>query len=827
MNMTQRIWLTASLTLIIILVTGPASSAWLAHEDAANNINIRVWANEGTDKVTKEELRAFQLPSGATNNLAWDGETIKVFGAKNEVISFSVIVENNSSDLNGVAVEFDRLTSSGFTLETTNHSTEAMFDWRERPIEVFVVDYLRILGLSVGGYDQYDERHMPTALQRPHTPPPAGLAAQGIGVWEDRPNHNRSYPDIAIPHELVTEVSVDAANSQQFWVDVYLPKETPEGILNGTVKLNIAQSTVLEIPVQVEVLPFTLPDERHSKTMLYTEARNLKERYFTGVDQALAPEDEQAFRDMVNRHYALAWRHGISMVDNNQLLPESSGRPDQPNIDWQTRLAGEAYTEANGYVGPGQNMAHDVFSIGSYGIWSFWWNLRGYHPLDFDYDPTLPIADFRSAIEENTDQWETWFQTNSPETSRFLYVEDEPFSGPFNGRTVDTFAFAETVAAFVAQNPGPGSTLDTFTTANPVIHGSTLASHTILGAQIDAAPTDAWELELSLNPQRKLIMYNGRRPASGTFMIDDEGSSLREIPWGQYKQGVDRWFYWNSTYYNNRAGGAPSRDLSEVGPDGGEDFRLGSRTNVFKSAHTFGGHSSFNPVIGEAGFNYANGDGVLFYPGTDLVFPDQSYGLNGPIASLRLKHWRRGIQDIQYVALAMAQDPIATQQLVNETVPLALWEIGVEDPNDPTFVHRPPSWSTDPDDWETTRRQLATIIANDGCPDDEIDDSDGDGICTGSTFNAPMVGASDNCTTFANSDQLDSDNDGFGNRCDADLNNDCFVDFIDFALFRFQFFTSGPTADFTGDGFVDFIDFALFRSLFFQPPGPGATECEI
>ena len=37
----------------------------------------------------------------------------------------------------------------------------------------------------------------------------------------------------------------------------------------------------------------------------------------------------------------------------------------------------------------------------------------------------------------------------------------------------------------------------------------------------------------------------------------------------------------------------------------------------------------------------------------------------------------------------------------------------------------------------------------------------------------------DNCTGVANANQLDSDDDLFGNVCDADLNNDLFVDFGD------------------------------------------------
>ena len=132
---------------------------------------------------------------------------------------------------------------------------------------------------------------------------------------------------------------------------------------------------------------------------------------------------------------------------------------------------------------------------------------------------------------------------------------------------------------------------------------------------------------------------------------------------------------------------------------------------LFKSAHTFGSHNFFDPVIGEGGgFNYSNGDGLLFYPGTDMVFPAESRGLEGPIASLRLKHWRRGIQDVKYIQLAEQIDGVATQAIIDEMVPEVMWEVGVADLNDPTFVHKPPSWSFDPDVWENARAKLANII---------------------------------------------------------------------------------------------------------------------
>jgi hypothetical protein len=39
-----------------------------------------------------------------------------------------------------------------------------------------------------------------------------------------------------------------------------------------------------------------------------------------------------------------------------------------------------------------------------------------------------------------------------------------------------------------------------------------------------------------------------------------------------------------------------------------------------------------------------------------------------------------------------------------------MWENGVSDPADPTWVMAPISWSCNPDVWEATRTQLADII---------------------------------------------------------------------------------------------------------------------
>jgi subtilisin-like proprotein convertase family protein len=91
-----------------------------------------------------------------------------------------------------------------------------------------------------------------------------------------------------------------------------------------------------------------------------------------------------------------------------------------------------------------------------------------------------------------------------------------------------------------------------------------------------------------------------------------------------------------------------------------------------------------------------------------------------------------------------------------------------------------------------------------------IEDTDGDGV-------ADDV---DNCTLTVNPDQRDTNGDGFGNACDADLNDDCVVNFVDLGLLRSVFFTADADADFNGDGTVNFVDLGLMRLSFFGPPGP-------
>ncbi|MFK7888717.1 MAG: hypothetical protein AB8G16_17810 [Gammaproteobacteria bacterium] len=77
----------------------------------------------------------------------------------------------------------------------------------------------------------------------------------------------------------------------------------------------------------------------------------------------------------------------------------------------------------------------------------------------------------------------------------------------------------------------------------------------------------------------------------------------------------------------------------------------------------------------------------------------------------------------------------------------------------------------------------------------------------------------DVCPAQSDSNQRDTDRDGFGNRCDADLNNDLAVNTVDLGLLRQRFFGNDPDADLNGDGVVNIIDLGVVRTLFGIAPG--------
>ena len=725
--------------IITLLIVSCFPSTIFSSLGATSDPDLVVWANDGGDKVTQDELRASMDPSSVLNSV-WDGAEISLFGARNEVVAFNLVIEAPGSDVEDVEVIFNRLDGpDGASITSRTASGEDVGNFVGRNIELFYVRYLKIEGISTdlafAGFN-YDQRHLPERFQLPYNGYDVDDLGpyEGIGTWEDRPDHDKYYPEIAVPIELESPFTISNETSQSIWGDIYIPKTSPAGDYTGTITILVNGETVHEVPITLRVRDFMLPDIPTAKTMIFIGHEDINYRYLGNFWPGVYEWDYEYTEDMLrsievtNLYHQLAHRHKFSLIEVNEY-DESLETPIdvlmRPRMPW---LSGTLFTPEEGYEGVGMGVGNNVYSIFTYG--SFLWE-RG----------------TEEDMWGNTTAWVNWFESQDfgTPTEYFLYLIDESGDYPQT----------EKWAQWMNSNPGPGKDLMSMATISlpdAVEHVPSLDIPTTAGI---FGLTSRWEEAYETHrakPDTKFFMYNGQRPATGTLATDDDGVSPRVIAWTQYKMDIDRWFYWAATYYYNYQGGM-------------------GHTNVFQTAQVYGSYDRDDDQLGKTGWNYFNGDGVLMYPGTDTRFTEDSYGVSVPFASLRLKHWRRGVQDHDYLTLASQIDPEGVDEIVNEMIPKVLWEVGCaqdEESYDESWVYSDISWSNDPDVWEAARAELADIIE-------------------GGT--------------------IDTDEDGLDDRADTDDDNDEMPDLWEFENYFDHLYAGDASSDADNDGVTNLQEY--------------------
>lgn len=437
-------------------------------------------------------------------------------------------------------------------------------------------------------------------------------------------------PDPLIPHRA--PLRVPAGQNRGMWIDIYIPRDAPAGVHRGTLTVRVdGQPCALaacRLPIALEILPAALPDAPAVRTMLWASAVALDEpelvmpRYFEDHRQA-APEALEAVR---RRHFHLARRYRVSLI---------SGTEDTPDEALRQRLTGEAFTRDAGYTGPGEGVGQDLYGIHVYG-------------------GRLTPAEAR--------QWHDWLRTHAPGVDTFLYVVDEPSDEARFPEHNQVARDAEPIDAFVTSPYDPR----------------------FPDFDIFATPTQAHHPDQARAAGKRLWVYNGRRPFSGSFMVDDVAVSTRVNPWIQHAHQVPRWFYWEATYYDDFQG--------DRGP-----------IDVHRQAANFSNRDG----------DLLNGDGLLVYPGRDHLFPESDLGVDRPLPSIRLANWRRGIEDVAYLELVRAAGHQAfVDRLVENMVPRSLGD-GVRD-------DEPVSWPEDGERWLAARRLLFETLRS-GQPPADVD----------------------------------------------------------------------------------------------------------
>jgi MYXO-CTERM domain-containing protein len=195
-----------------------------------------------------------------------------------------------------------------------------------------------------------------------------------------------------------------------------------------------------------------------------------------------------------------------------------------------------------------------------------------------------------------------------------------------------------------------------------------------------AQPVDVPILHATYDPVRasaaraqgkETWVYNGVLPRTGSFLLDDDAVSPRVNGWLSAMYRIPRWFYWESTHWYAAHGDEP------VDPFVEPEFRNDDG-------------------------DWANGDGVLLYPGTQRdAFDEHSIGVEAVLPSIRLKNWRRGIEDAGYLQMARERNPARADEVARWLVPAAFGEAP---------GRGRPAWSSRGKPFYDARRALLAIV---------------------------------------------------------------------------------------------------------------------
>jgi hypothetical protein len=571
----------------------------------------RLWAVEDGEKILREDLEN-PLKSGEGNSV-WDGRSVKLAAARNEIVAFQLILEADEEGARGVNVSVSDLMRGPAKIRGS-HPLPDPNDYVGVGVELFTEHYLHITTPS--WYDEHDQGWYCTTAANPN-----------LTGWT---------PDALIPFSAKegrggAPFDISANSNQGVWVDVYIPKDVPAGTYEGCIEVMVRGSQAADVPIQLQVLDFELPEANHYRSMIYYSPENIAARH------GLEPGPE--LTEMVLRYHRMAHRHRL------ELFGEGSWDELQA---LRGTLSGAAFTRAAGYQGPGEGLGNTMYSVNTYG--------RDLPQREDDY-------------RAESDRWVRWFEQNAPQVDYFIYLTDEP-----KPSDEDIVQWIRQRADWIHNNPGPGRKLPVFITVQP---------HEVLVGAVDiwctVSPRYPLEAVRAAEGRGEPVwLYCGIRPYTPTDMIDEHGVSFRLKPWVAHKHNISRWFTWESTHWYPNHNESPN-DRPK---------------NIFVDPVTFTGGTP-------AGTGH--GDGTLFYPGQDKVFPEQDRGVVGPLSSVRLKMYRRGVQDVEYMWLAEQTgygDEV--RALVSSVYPDDMWT--------PSPV---PRWSTRNADYERARRRLAELIRGD------------------------------------------------------------------------------------------------------------------
>lgn len=631
-RVTYLIGIFALLITLLLNVSIPQATAdWILSTDDESPFSFsslmegssgieRIWAVDDGEKIRRDDLQ--HLLAESPQNAVWDGAKVSLFGARNEIVAFQLILQAGDAGADQVNIKVTELSQGTYQIPGSDVGSPDPFDYQGKNIELFTEHYLFVKERS-----------------------------QGDTSWTEASQPSQDYlgwvPDALIPFAAPSGMGgapfdIPARLNQGVWVDIYIPRDAPQGLLTGEVQVSVEGKLTHRIPIELRIYPFALSDETHFHNMFAIEPTEIARRHGVEIDS-------EAYYEIETRYHQMAHRHRFDLAQAVRNLS-------QVRRYHNRYLTGTLYQSKYGYEGPGEGVGNRTFSIGLYGAL----------PVEYGGDPQNWSKESWWA---GSDEWAAWFAENAPEVSIHKYLlPDEP-------RSESELRTIRAQAEWSHNNPGIGSTIPTFVThwidddyMGYVDIWSTSANHAMSGTY---PGTLGSSVQSELEAGRQWGIYNGYRPAMGSPLIDTDAVDFRVIPWIGWKYDLDHYFYWMTTYWT--------------------DYTKDSKAwNLFTNPMTM--------------YAKGNGAGTFFYPGQDYLYTEEDRGMPGPFSSIRMKNWRRGMQDYEYLWLASTMGlERQVAQIVDQAVPAALWDVNLK-----STV----TWPLRGYQFEGFRKAVAELIAN-------------------------------------------------------------------------------------------------------------------
>jgi len=291
-------------------------------------------------------------------------------------------------------------------------------------------------------------------------------------------------------------------------------------------------------------------------------------------------------------YHRFAHRHRVELVHAYDEAQVEANRG---------RFDGRDFTESAGYQGPGEGKGNTIVPVSFYG-------------------PGRAFEERESAWKRS-DAWMGFVARSLPGVTTFLYLPDEPYPAQY----AEVRRYAENVRS----NPGPGSKLPLFLTKRIIPEFQGLVD-------IWSIPPQAFDIEAAAAERaagRRVSFYNGGRPNGPTPVIDAPATEARVVGWAAFKHDAALYFFWHGDHWQHNRQKQGER-----------------KQNVWANPITFDNRGQPRKPVDDQGF--INGDGVLLYPGQEILHAEEDRAIEGPIGTVQLANLRRGAQDHQYLTLA-------------------------------------------------------------------------------------------------------------------------------------------------------------------------------